>query len=276
MLFNPCPVAPLGREALQRSRELSQRQETGTVSWQGSLRDMERKYPLSDRQEHCRETAPDDPDIAQGIFIQRDGKVQQIIPVTGSEKEIREFFAPGSKAEQILQNPLRADECLFAVNENFYAMPAHEIEGILEKLSSRHSGVECCLAVNDIRDKAEVLRENRENGKDREERVKDELKDQYPEEDGYTVLEEVYLRDESGDIVKDEQTGERRRIDFIVVDKDNKVVDSVEVTSNTADKTKQLEKEERIKELGGTYIKLADGTLIAIPPEVTTRVDRRD
>ena len=54
------------------------------------------------------------------------------------------------------------------------------------------------------------------------------------------------MRDSEGKIVRDPETGEARRIDFVVV-KDGQVVDSIEVTSETADKTGQTAKEERIR-----------------------------
>lgn len=47
------------------------------------------------------------------------------------------------------------------------------------------------------------------------------MKEKYPEKDGYSVESEVYLRDENGNIVKDEKTGEARRIDYVVI-KDGK------------------------------------------------------
>jgi hypothetical protein len=117
--------------------------------------------------------------------------------------------------------------------------------------------------------------QNKLDGLEREKEVAKDLEKQYPPEKGYEILSEVYLRDENGNIVKDPTTGEARRIDFVVV-KDGKVVDSVEVTSKTADKTKQLAKEDRIKDAGGNYIQDSNGNLIKIPSNVNTRVERRD
>ena len=116
---------------------------------------------------------------------------------------------------------------------------------------------------------------NKEDGLRREEEVGKYLKEKYPKEDGYTTESEVYLRDENGNIIKDEKTGESRRIDYVVI-KDGKVVDSIEVTSKTADKTEQLAKEERIRGQGGNYVKDSNGNLVAIPEEVKTRIERRD
>ena len=119
------------------------------------------------------------------------------------------------------------------------------------------------------------LIENKAEGCRREKEVENELKEKYPESKGYKIESEVYLRDKDGNIVKDDKTGEARRIDFVVL-KDGKVVDSVEVTSKTADKTEQSAKEDRIRENGGNYIKDSNGDLIEIPKDVHTRIERRD
>lgn len=121
----------------------------------------------------------------------------------------------------------------------------------------------------------EYLLKNKEDGLRRETEVEKELKEKYPESEGYTIEKEVYLRDKDGNIVKDPVTGEARRIDFVVV-KDGKVVDSIEVTSKTADKTEQSAKEDRIRENGGNYIKDSNGNLVEIPSDVKTHIERRD
>ena len=97
----------------------------------------------------------------------------------------------------------------------------------------------------------------------------------YPPEKGYQIVSEVYLRDKDGNIVKDTVTGEARRVDFMVV-KDGKVIDSIEVTSKTADKSEQLAKEERIRDNGGNYIRDNNGNLVEIPSTVHTHIERRD
>lgn len=117
--------------------------------------------------------------------------------------------------------------------------------------------------------------QNKQDGLRREKEVGEELKEKYPEEDGYKIESEMYLRDKNGNIVKDPETGEARRIDFVVT-KDGKVVDSIEVTSKSADKTEQTAKEQRIRENGGNYIRDSEGNLIEIPKDITTRIERRD
>jgi hypothetical protein len=119
------------------------------------------------------------------------------------------------------------------------------------------------------------LIKNKEDGLRRESEVEDELKKKYPESEGYTIEKEVYLRDKDGNIVRDPVTGEARRIDFVVL-KDGKVVDSIEVTSKTAPKDEQTAKENRIRENGGNYIRDSNGNLVEIPPNVQTRIVRRD
>ena len=116
---------------------------------------------------------------------------------------------------------------------------------------------------------------NKLDGLAREKEVREELEKKYSPEEGYQIVSEAYLRDRDGNIVKDPVTGEARRVDFMVV-KDNKVVDSIEVTSKTADKTEQTAKEERIRDAGGNYIRDNEGNLVEIPSAIHTHIERRD
>ena len=116
---------------------------------------------------------------------------------------------------------------------------------------------------------------NKLDGLAREKEVGEELEKKYPPEKGYQIVSEAYLRDKDGNIVRDPVSGEARRVDFMVV-KDGRVVDSIEVTSKTADKTGQLAKEERIRDAGGNYIRDNNGKLVKIPTTVHTHVERRD
>ncbi|XOJ01571.1 hypothetical protein ACMX2M_07510 [Paenibacillus polymyxa] len=116
---------------------------------------------------------------------------------------------------------------------------------------------------------------NREQGDQREAAVLEELNHQYPVEEGYEVTAEQYLRDSDGRIVKDLETGEARRVDFVVL-KDGEVVQSIEVTSETAPKDAQLAKEERIREQGGEWIRHPEThELYRYNDEVKTEVWRR-
>lgn len=117
--------------------------------------------------------------------------------------------------------------------------------------------------------------QNKLDGLAREKDVGKELEKKYPPEKGYIIIPEAYLRDKDGNIVKDPVTGEARRVDFVVI-KDGKVVDSIEVTSKTADKTEQTAKEGRIRDAGGNYVKDNNGHLAEIPSTVHTRIERRE
>lgn len=130
------------------------------------------------------------------------------------------------------------------------------------------------ISKNEIKEKNEPIK-NKQEGLERERKVEEELKSQYPERKGYEILSEVYLRDETGSLVRDPLTGETRRIDFVAI-KNGKAVDSIEVTSITADKTEQSAKEERIRANGGNYIRDNNGILIEIPSDIHTRIERRE
>lgn len=130
------------------------------------------------------------------------------------------------------------------------------------------------INTNDAPEKGKPI-QNKIDGLQRENDVKESLAKEYPKEEGYEIVSEAYLRDDEGNIVKDPETGQARRIDFVVV-KDGKVVDSVEVTSKTADKTEQIGKENRIRENGGNYIRNNEGNLVEIPDNVQTKIERRD
>ena len=129
----------------------------------------------------------------------------------------------------------------------------------------------------DVKQRAysEDLIKNKLDGLEREQKVETELMEKYSAEKGSDILSEVYLRDKNGNIVKDSETGEARRIDFMVI-RDGTVIDSIEVTSLSADKTDQIAKENRIRVNGGSYIKDDNGNLIKIPDDVLTRIERRE
>lgn len=123
----------------------------------------------------------------------------------------------------------------------------------------------------------EIGKCNKEASRKKENEVEKELKIKYPDEKGYKVLRERELLDENGKSVKD-NNGDKRRLDFVVVDtKKSEIVDVIEVTSKTADKTKQLAKENEIKNKGGNYIKDKEtNKLYKIPKNMETRIERRD
>ncbi len=152
-------------------------------------------------------------------------------------------------------------------------------QGLLQQLDTlRFDSIESLAARNEAslsEMRREGLAANQEAGKAREKVVGGELVHEYPAETGYHIESQCYLRDKNGEIVRDPETGESRRIDFEVIE-DGEVVKSVEVTSETADKTAQLTKEERIREAGGDYIiDRRTGELVRFAPDVRTEVIRR-
>ena len=155
----------------------------------------------------------------------------------------------------------------------------HSLWDNLEKYKSeKHytiSDLKCSLWDNLEKKRKDILINNKDAGKKREEEVLNELRQKYPEDKGYKIEREVPLRGKDGEIAKDPVTGEGRRIDFVVI-KDGKVIDSIEVTSKTANKEEQMSKDHRIREKGGNYIKDSNGNLIEMPENVQTRIERRD
>ena len=171
------------------------------------------------------------------------------------------------------------------------ALEAMVTEGIVEssisgatELSETLSAIEKEVPREIINERVDAMIEanevsqievNRIFGAEREEVVGGELAREYPTENGNHIARECYLRDAEGHVVKDQETKEARRIDFAVI-KDGEVVKSVEVTSETADKTAQLAKEDRIREAGGNYIKdRLTGEIVPFAHGVKTEVVRR-
>ncbi|EEE35057.1 YD repeat protein [Rhodobacteraceae bacterium KLH11] len=117
-------------------------------------------------------------------------------------------------------------------------------------------------SLEDYVQRRQQLDQNRADGTRRQEQYRQEMADIYGEEN---VLTERYLRDADGDIVRDPQTGEARRLDCVVVNGQCGTFTS-EVTSPTANKVDQIAKEERIREQGGTFVENPNtGELIEVP-----------
>ena len=113
---------------------------------------------------------------------------------------------------------------------------------------------------------------NKVAGNAREAIALEHLKKQHP---NATILRERYIRDASGKSVRDAFES-RRRLDFVVIE-DGKVKGVYEVTSPTADKIAQLEKEMNIrrKAKGGAHVKAPGrkGALYDISDIETQRLD---
>ena len=117
--------------------------------------------------------------------------------------------------------------------------------------------------------------QNKSDGVRREADMEAELSKKYPESEGYQIKREALLRDSSGKKVIDPETGTGRRIDF-VVERKGKIVDSIEVTSQTATKDLQIAHEVNVRANGGNYVRLKNGSLVQIAEDLITRIVRRD
>jgi hypothetical protein len=114
------------------------------------------------------------------------------------------------------------------------------------------------------------VQDNAVAGSRREREVRADLQAQYP---NGSVQDQQYLRDRNGNIVIDPLTGTARRLDHVVI-VDGKVVDVVETTSLTAEKTQLLRHEDQVRSNGGSYIRDRDtGELFKVPS--ISRVERR-
>ncbi len=176
----------------------------------------------------------------------------------------------------IPEGVLRLDASLEASAEAREAIIGEQ--GLIQQLDSIRfeSTIEALAARNEaaLRERPQI-EVNRISGVAREGMVDGELAREYPAETGNRIERECYLRNAEGESVKDPVTGEARRIDFAVI-KDGEVVKSVEVTSETADKTAQMAKEERIREAGGNYIKdRLTGGMVPFSSGVETEILRR-
>lgn len=152
------------------------------------------------------------------------------------------------------------------------------IKGVLSEVEN--SSLETLKAqneevINTIREsRISQIELNRENGSLREEKALGDIKKEFPESEGFKYHQEAYLRDEQGNIIRDQLSGEARRIDILVA-KEGKIYKSFEVTSESALKELQLAKEERIRQTGGNFILDRDTwTLIELPKNVTTEIRR--
>lgn len=107
-----------------------------------------------------------------------------------------------------------------------------------------------------------AVQDNAVAGSRREREVRTDLQAQYP---GASVQDQQYLRDRSGNIMIDPNTGTARRLDHVVI-ANGKVIDTVETTSLTAEKDKQILHELETRNAGGTYIRDRNtGNLVEVP-----------
>ena len=149
--------------------------------------------------------------------------------------------------------------------------------GLIQQIDSiKSESIEAVTARNEAKlNELPQIEKNRISGATREADVLGELAREYPAGADYHIEGQCDLRGEAGKKVKDAETNEGRRIDFAVI-KDGEVVRSVEVTSETADKTAQMAKETRIREAGGDFIQdRRTGELVPFASGVTTEIVTR-
>lgn len=109
-------------------------------------------------------------------------------------------------------------------------------------------------------------------GKEREKEIRNVLEKRYPKEEGYKIYEQRVLKNE--DEKRAEVNKKWRKLDYVVT-KDDKVVKSIEVTSEKANKESQLSKEKDIRDKTPVFISDSDtGKLISVPKDVETEVWR--
>lgn len=193
----------------------------------------------------------------------------------GAEKAAKELAEAGT--EKVVKEVAEegAEKAAKEVTEAGAEKAAKEVaEEGAEKASKEVAETGTETAVKEV-DESSIIRKNKLDGTAREETVLNNLDSYYGKEN---VLREQLLRDASGKPIKDLETNTARRIDFIVIQND-KIIRSIEVTSQTADKTAQMAKESRILEEaaknGGAYIKNIDtGKLIVFPIGLGTEIRR--
>jgi hypothetical protein len=117
---------------------------------------------------------------------------------------------------------------------------------------------------------AQLLR-NVADGAQRAVKTAEELAAENP---GKAVQGERTLRDADGNKVLDPVTGEGRRIDHAVIDREAGSAKAYETTGDSVDKRLQQKKEERIRDAGGTYIRDKE-TGDLIPVEGVSEVRRQ-
>ena len=214
-------------------------------------------------------------------------KVVKEVAEEGAEKVVKEAAEAGAKkavkevAEESVEKVVKetvetgAKKAVKEVTEEGAEKVVKEMTEDLSKKTAK----EVADAVDnpEVLDKVEQIVKNKMDGIAREEKVLEELLEKHMD-DGAKVIREAYLRDANGNIIKDAVEGTARRIDY-VVSKGGKVIESIEVTSESASKTLQMAKESRILEEawknGGAFIKDPDtGMLIEFGKEISTMIRR--
>lgn len=126
----------------------------------------------------------------------------------------------------------------------------------------------------DVETKPQIV-QNKEDGCRREADQSADLLRQYPQTEGFRILPERILLDAKGLPIADPVTGECRRLDFVVVDREFTPQRSLEVTSTTAPKVEQFAKEQRIRDAGGTFVREPSSQKLVDISGLSTELIRR-
>lgn len=193
-------------------------------------------------------------------------KLAKEVVEAGAEKIVKESVEAG--AEKVAKE---------AVEAGVEKVAKETVEAGVEKMAkeSTEAGMEHLAKTETLDNAISIVEKNKLDGIAREETVLKELKDKYGDEN---IIREALIRDKEGIPIKDVLTDEARRIDFIVT-KGEKIVKSIEVTSETASKIAQTAKEARIlefaREQGGAFIKNPNtGKLIEFTKDIITEIRR--
>lgn len=102
-----------------------------------TFEEMEKMYPFpEDKGKEIYERE------SNSIFIYRDEKVQEIIPVYGNEKSIYDYFSQDGRSGEMLNKNRYGGERIFAVSNEFYKMPSHDIKRIISMVEMTGAKIE--------------------------------------------------------------------------------------------------------------------------------------
>ena len=178
------------------------------------------------------------------------------------------------EVQNVLPKPSASESQLqeTALSETEGKVAQHPLSEQVEAIQNSDFRVE----EGELSEAAYQVRVNAKHGALREDIFQAGLEARYAPEDGHRIIQEASLRNGDGDIVRDPESGSYRRVDYAVI-KDDVATDLFEITSPTAPKEAQMDKERRIRESSDIFVRDPDtGELYEVSPEVKTRVVRID
>lgn len=192
----------------------------------------------------------------------------------GAEKLVKEAVEAGAeKAAKEVVEAGAEKAAKEAVEAGAEKAAKEAVEAGTEKSAKEAVEAGAEKTAKEVKEISQVL-QNKLDGLAKEKKVFEDLISEFGEEN---VLKEAYIRDKAGNIIRDVVTKEGRRIDFVVKEGD-RIIKSIEVTSETASKVAQVAKEQRILqqalETGGAFIKDTSGELLKFPADLMTEIVR--